>query len=161
MTCKIIAEIGWNHMGDMILAKEMIASAAEAGADYAKFQTWSVNNLKNGPWDTDGRIDIYRKAELSKSQHIELADYCASKGIQFLTSVFNIEDVDWLPDVSAAAIKVPSHEVYNKLLIKKIDGVFDRLFISTGAANWNEVKVIPSIITTSNLTLFLCVWCIP
>ena len=36
---KIIAEIGWNHMGDMDLAKKMIIKAAENGADICKFQT--------------------------------------------------------------------------------------------------------------------------
>ena len=46
MRPKIIAEIGWNHMGDLNLAKEMIFAAHENGADYAKFQTWSVKNLK-------------------------------------------------------------------------------------------------------------------
>ena len=45
---KIIAEIGWNHLGDMKLAKKMIAQAATSGADYCKFQTWSVKNLKEG-----------------------------------------------------------------------------------------------------------------
>ena len=39
MKTKIIAEIGWNHMGDMDLAKKMIDAAKESGADYAKFQT--------------------------------------------------------------------------------------------------------------------------
>jgi len=50
---KIIAEIGWNHMGDMSLAEKMIYAAAKSGADYAKFQTWSVDRLKSGPWDKD------------------------------------------------------------------------------------------------------------
>ena len=45
---KIIAEIGWNHMGDMELAKKMIDAARESGASYAKFQTWSVDRLKDG-----------------------------------------------------------------------------------------------------------------
>ena len=45
---KLIAEIGWNHMGDMQLAKEMISAAKESGADCAKFQTWSVSRLKSG-----------------------------------------------------------------------------------------------------------------
>ena len=63
---KSIAEIGWNHMGDMVLAKEMISAAADAGADYAKFQTWSVSRLKHGPWDDDGRREIYIKADLKK-----------------------------------------------------------------------------------------------
>ena len=66
---KIIAEIGWNHMGDMDLAKKMIVAAHKAGADFAKFQTWSVKNLKPGPWDIDGRLEIYKKAELTKEKH--------------------------------------------------------------------------------------------
>ena len=37
---KIIAEIGWNHMGDISLAKQFISEAAKSGVDYCKFQTW-------------------------------------------------------------------------------------------------------------------------
>ena len=73
---KIIAEIGWNHCGDMELAKQMAKSAADNGATYAKYQTWSVNRLKPGSWDDDGRRQIYEKAELSKENHIELINYC-------------------------------------------------------------------------------------
>ena len=102
---KVIAEIGWNHMGDMELAKEMVAAAGEAGADYAKFQTWSVDNLKRGPWDNDGRLEIYKKAELSRKQHEEMAEYCDSKNILFLTSVFNINDVEWLAEINKNTIK--------------------------------------------------------
>ena len=43
----IVAEIGWNHMGNMNLAKKMIIEAKN-GADFVKFQTWSVSNLKDG-----------------------------------------------------------------------------------------------------------------
>ena len=55
---KLIAEIGWNHFGDMALAKRMIDEAFNSGADYAKFQTWSVDRLKPGVWDTDGGKEI-------------------------------------------------------------------------------------------------------
>ena len=40
MKTKIISEIGWNHMGDMDLAKEMISASKENGADMVKFQKW-------------------------------------------------------------------------------------------------------------------------
>ena len=73
---KVIAEIGWNHCGDIDLAKNFIISAKENGANYAKFQTWSTSRLKNGSWDTDGRREIYEKAELSKEDHIELIKCC-------------------------------------------------------------------------------------
>ena len=52
---QVIAEIGWNHMGDDTLAKQMIQEAANSGASFAKFQTWSVSRLKAGEWDSDGR----------------------------------------------------------------------------------------------------------
>ena len=77
--CKIIAEIGWNHMGNMKLAKKMILAAKQSGADFAKFQTWSTKTLLSGPWDKDGRLQIYKKAELSRKQHIELIKYCKKK----------------------------------------------------------------------------------
>ena len=38
---KIIAEIGWNHLGDMKIAKKMIDVASKSGADICKFQSWS------------------------------------------------------------------------------------------------------------------------
>ena len=40
--CKIIAEIGWDHMGNMKLAKKMILAAKQSGADFAE-----VSNLVN------------------------------------------------------------------------------------------------------------------
>ena len=44
--CELIAEIGWNHMGDMKLAEKMISEASKSGADYCKFQTWKVKFKK-------------------------------------------------------------------------------------------------------------------
>ena len=75
MKTKIISEIGWNHMGDMDLAKEMISASKENGADMVKFQTWSVDRLKDGPWDTDGRREIYEKAELTKTYLVFVMGY--------------------------------------------------------------------------------------
>mgnify|MGYP001414423452 CR=1 FL=1 len=56
----LIAEIGWNHLGNISLAKKMIKIAAKSGADYCKFQTWSEKFLKKGAWDKDGRREIYK-----------------------------------------------------------------------------------------------------
>ena len=94
----IIAEIGWNHLGKMSLAKKMIKAAKQNGADYCKFQTWSENNLKDGPWDLDGRRKIYKKAQLTYEDHRILKKYCKKIGIKFFTSVFNIKDLPFLKD---------------------------------------------------------------
>ena len=70
-----IAEIGWNFMGEMKLAKEMISSASSAGATTAKFQYWNPKKLKKGKWDNDGRREIYEKAQLSETKIIELYNH--------------------------------------------------------------------------------------
>jgi N,N'-diacetyllegionaminate synthase len=143
--CELIAEIGWNHMGDMELAEKMISEAANSGAEYCKFQTWKVENLKDGPWSTDGRLEIYNKAELSDENHKELVSICKKYNVKFLTSVFNIKDLKFVSELSNKAIKIPSHEVYNLELIKSCSEIFEKIFISVGACKWEEFKNILSL----------------
>ena len=94
---KLIAEIGWNFIGNINLAKEMISAAKESGADFAKFQTWSTKDLVKGPWHKDNRINLYKKAELSEDDHYELNEYCKKNKINFLTSVFNKKYLNFFP----------------------------------------------------------------
>ena len=134
---KLIAEIGWNHMGDMTLAKDMIWAAKESGCDFAKFQTWSVDRLKPGVWDTDGRREIYENAELDLDKHIELKEYCDEVGIGFMSSVFSIEDAKLLKQVVTDYVKIPSFELRNVELIDYCRKNFNKLLISTATSNWN------------------------
>ena len=136
----LIAEIGWNHFGDIDLAKKMIDSAKLSGADFAKFQTWSVSRLKSGAWDDDGRREIYEKAELSIADHINLINYCNKKEINFLSSVFSIEDAKILIDLNVKDVKIPSFESRNHDLISFCDKNFDRIFMSTGTSKLDEIK---------------------
>ena len=154
---KLIAEIGWNHMGDMKLAKEMILSAKESGCDFAKFQTWSVRRLKRGSWDTDGRREIYEKAELSFEKHIELKKYCDEVGIGFMSSVFSIEDAKLLKNVVTDYVKIPSFESRNKELIHYCLKHFGHLLISTGTSNYDEIRSIVLNIPSDRYTLLHCV----
>ena len=139
---KLIAEIGWNHMGDMELAKEMIWNAQDSGADIAKFQTWSVDRLKPGVWDTDGRREIYEKAELDLDKHFELKEYCDKVGIGFMSSVFSIKDAELLANVVTDYVKIPSFESRNEDLIHYCWDNFDNILISTGTSTWNEIRAI-------------------
>lgn len=139
---KLIAEIGWNHCGDMELAKKMILAAKENGASYAKFQSWSVSRLKPGIWDNDGRREIYEKAELTKERHIELIDYCNEVGIKFMSSVFSIKDAELLVELGVADVKIPSFESRNRELIQYCDANFKNVFMSTGTSTIDEIKEI-------------------
>ena len=55
---QLIAEIGWNHMGNLKIAKQMIKSARDSGASYVKTQIFDTRYLNPGPWDKDGRRKI-------------------------------------------------------------------------------------------------------
>ena len=91
----IIAEIGWNFLGDLALAKKMIDAAAKAGCRYVKFQLWNPKNLVSGPWDKDGRRDIYNKAFLSKKKYLTLFNYCKKKKLYVLLQFLIMKDMNF------------------------------------------------------------------
>ena len=154
---KLIAEIGWNHMGDMVLAKDMITAAKESGADFAKFQTFDIKRLKSGPWDTDGRREIYEKAQLNLENHWDLENYCDEIGIGFMSSVFSIADADLLRRVTTDYVKIPSMESRNTKLINHCLKHFNHLLISTGTSTWNEIKNSVQGIAYDRYSLLHCV----
>ena len=153
---KLIAEIGWNHLGDMKLAKKMIHEAAKSGADICKFQTWSEKNLRSGPWDHDGRREIYKKAQLTAKDHFILKKECKKNNLEFCTSIFSLKDLPFLKKLNKKIIKIPSHEVHNLKLIKKCVRNFNLVLISLGAAKWSEVLKIAKI-KSKKIVLMHCV----
>jgi N,N'-diacetyllegionaminate synthase len=154
---ELIAEIGWNHMGNIKIAEKMIKEASLSGADYAKFQTWSVKNLQNGPWDLDGRRAIYEKAELKKDDYLKLVKICKKYKIKFLTSLFNHQDYELISKLNLKTIKIPSPENRNKNLLKFCSQKFDKIFLSTGAATINEISTSYKLIKNKNVYLMHCV----
>ena len=158
---ELIAEIGWNHMGDMELASRMVMAAKVAGADYAKFQIFSTKNLKSGPWDTDGRRDIYEKAQLSVRDIQRLMKVCEDSRIKFMSSVFSVDDAKVLASVDVRDVKIPSSEIRNENLISFCNDHFDHVFMSTGTATIEEIDRAILLIDKADLTLFHCVSCYP
>ena len=144
-------------MGDMDLASKMIKAASENGADVCKFQTWSEKNLKPGPWDTDGRREIYKKAELDEKKHFFLKKICKENNVEFLTSIFNIKDIEIVKKLEMDKIKIPSHEINNIELIKETTKYFKKILISTGAAKWNEIEKIFNSVLNENIIPMHCV----
>ncbi len=153
----IIAEIGWNHMGDMDLAKKMIDSAVESGANICKFQTWSEKKLGKGSWDNDDRREIYKKAELSEENHFLLRDYCIKKKVKFLSSVFDLDGINIMHKVNPSLVKIASQEIYNLELIENCLKRFEKVIISTGASKWKEVLKLKELNNNENLIVMHCV----
>ena len=136
---EVIAEIGWNHMGDSSIAKDMIQSAKECGADTVKFQYWNPDYLKEGVWDTDGRREIYNKAALTEDKVNELQKMSQDAGCNFLISVFGTIGASIMADLGIKNIKIHSHETTNKKLIEFCSSKFDYIYFSAGASTERDV----------------------
>ena len=119
MTVKIIAEIGCNHKGDIKIAQDLIKAAKRCGADVAKFQKRNNKLLLNKkeyesphpePWNSYGNTyGLHREAlELNIDQHKELQDFCSTIGIEYTSSVWEIDSAKEISELNPLFIKVPS-----------------------------------------------------
>jgi len=147
---KIIAEIGFNYIDDMGLCKEMVQAAKDSGAEYAKFQYFDTKYLKPGPWDTDGRRELYEKAQLSTgfpNGLEQVRDVCRDVGINFLCTGFGMKNMLALKQSEnrhkshpSNCVKIPSMESRNKELLKYTFSLYDNIFMSTGTSKFSEIK---------------------
>lgn len=150
MSVFIIAEAGVNHNGDLHLAKQLIASAAEAGCDAVKFQTFSASKLvtqyaaKAGYQEVnDGagsQFEMLKRLELSREHHEILKSECANYGIEFLSTGFSIEDVKYLISLGIKRIKISSGDLTNLPLLNFAACSGLPILLSTGMADLGEVK---------------------
>ena len=151
--CIIIAEAGVNHNGDLNMAKELIKVAAEAGADYVKFQTFSADklvtktakqaayqkkNLQSG--ENDSQYTMLKKLELSREDHDELLKTCDYYGIKFLSTAFDNENLIYLSrDLDLDYIKIPSGEMTNYPYLRLAAQLKKPVILSTGMATLPEI----------------------
>ena len=119
MAVKIIAEIGCNHKGDIKIAQDLIKAAKRCGADVAKFQKRNNKLLLNKqeyesphpePWNSYGNTyGLHREAlEFNIDQHKELQDFCSTIGIEYTSSVWELDSAKEISELNPLFIKVPS-----------------------------------------------------
>ena len=147
----IIAEAGVNHNGDLSLAKGLINVAAEAGADFVKFQTFNSDRLvtksaekadyqKQATDKTESQYAMLSRLELSELMHHELIAHCAVCNIGFLSSGFDIESVDFLASLGQNLFKIPSGEITNLPYLRHIGQLGKAVVMSTGMASLGEIE---------------------
>ena len=94
---KFIAEIGWNHMGDMELAQKMVEAAARAGATHVKFQYWKPEKLKNGAiFKLTGGEPLVQQKQLLKFIGAFIEKYDFHPLIDFETNATIQPDEKWI-----------------------------------------------------------------
>lgn len=160
----IIAEAGVNHNGDMALARELIRVAADAGADYVKFQSFRAEELASpqaqkavyqerttGTEET--QLEMLKRLELGRSEHQELQEHCRTCGVRFLSSPFSVTDLELLLELEVDLLKLPSGEITNYPLLRRAGGSGLPVILSTGMASLGEVEDAVNLLTASGLSL--------
>ena len=143
-------------MGNMKLAKKMILEAKRNGADLVKTQIFDVKHLKYGPWFNDGRVDIYKKAQLNEKKYLELLNFSKKNKINFFASVMNIDGAKFILKFQKNLIKIPSMEIANHELLKFCEKKFKKIIVSTGTATLGEIKILKKIIPGNKLIVLHC-----
>lgn len=178
----IIAEIGANHNGNMDLAKKLIKSAKEAGADCVKFQLFEANDLNTYDslveldkgtlklenvleWKSTelGLNNIFEQVEkfaVQEEEHIEYFKYAREIGIDYATSVFTKKEVDFCIDQETSCIKIASCDATNLDLIEYVISKDYPVMVALGMCSLGEVENIVNLVPQKfrhNVTLLHCV----
>lgn len=165
--CLIIAEAGVNHNGDLEEAKSLVLSAKDVGADCVKFQTFRSERLvtRDAPKATyqlsstdanESQREMLQKLELKSKEYTELMSFCDEQDIMFLSTPYNIEDVDFLDDLGVRAFKLSSMHAAEPCFAKYVAKKNKPIVLSTGMASLEEVdQVVKAILDTGNEQLIL------
>src|SRR6185503_4766790 len=145
----IVAEAGVNHNGDLSLARALVDAAAEAGADAVKFQTFTADGLVTRAAPT---ADYQRRAagelsqhamlaalELSPAAHEALWTHCAARGIEFLSTPFDVDSAHYLKRLGVRRLKISSGDVTNLPMLEVVGALGLPVILSTGMADLDEV----------------------
>ncbi len=146
----IIAEAGPNHNGKMSLARKLVDMAKDCGADFIKFQT-SIPELhiskfaKKAKYQSkntrikETQLQMAKKNSLTFEQFRMLNKYCKKKGINFLSTAFDLKSISFLNKLNVKYFKIPSGEITNFPYLQKIGKLKKKIILSTGMANMQEI----------------------
>lgn len=162
----IIAEAGVNHNGDEKLALKMVEAAVAAGANRIKFQTFKAQQVAgkstplaayqrlNNPEVNQSQLQMLHKLELSYAAHKKIYAYCATLGIEFLSSAFDLESLAFLTkDLKLKQLKIPSGEITNAPLLLEHARTRCNLILSTGMASLAEIEAALAVLAFGYLGL--------
>jgi N,N'-diacetyllegionaminate synthase len=156
----VIAEIGLNHGGDLALAKKMIDAAVSAGVDAVKFQTY-LTEKRTFPGSPI--FDILKKCELPFEAFKELKEYSKTKNVDFFSTPFDDESVDYLNSIGCDLYKVASFDVVNIPFLTKVAKTGKPVILSVGMSNLDEIRTAVNTLSehTKNIALLHCISAYP
>jgi sialic acid synthase SpsE len=143
----VIAEAGANHNRQFDLATQLIAVAAEAGADAVKFQVYTGAGLyaaetPHFQYLADDRApgELLDAVALPREWLPELAAQAREMGLAFFATPFDAHAVEALAAINVPAMKIASFELVDLPLITLAASVGVPMILSAGMATYGEIE---------------------
>lgn len=163
----IIAEAGVNHNGSLETAMRLVDAATEAGVDAVKFQTFRAEALVTktarkaayqaiATAQDETQYEMLKKLELSPCEHEKLIAHCAARGIQFLSTAFDLDSLDYIKSLHLPVLKVPSGELTNLPYLRSVNEARGRVFLSAGMATLSEIADALNALKDCDTTVLHC-----
>ena len=147
----IIAEMSANHGGSLDNALKIVREAAKAGADCLKIQTYTADSLtidcdndyfkiKGGLWDGYKLYNLYTDAGTPYEWQPKIKEECEKCGMDFLSTPFDKDAVDFLEKMGVTAYKIASFELVDLPLIEYTASKGKPMIMSVGMASLEEIQ---------------------
>lgn len=160
--CLVIAEAGVNHNGSLDVAKKMVQAAAEAGADFVKFQVFSPQELttpsapkagyqKRTTGNAEKQREMLAKLALGPSQFRILARTCREEGVGFLATAFDHGSLAFVESLRPAFHKISSGDLDNYPYLRQVARYRRPVIVSTGMATLAEVTAALRVLAKAGL----------
>jgi N-acetylneuraminate synthase len=154
----IIAEAGVNHNGDLDKALQLIDVASDAGADAVKFQTFRADRLATegaaranyqaiNLQSSGSQLEMLRQLELSVADHHALVQRCRERKIQFMSTAFDSESLEFIATLGVPAIKIPSGDITAGPLLLQVARLRMQIILSTGMSTLSDLEAALSVLS--------------
>ena len=156
----LIAEIGINHNGDINIAKKLIDASNACDWDCVKFQKRDPDVcvpeeqksvVRDTPWGEMTYIDYKYRMEFGLDEYLTIDKYCREKPIDWATSIWDINSLEFMKQFDVPFIKIPSAQITNKTLIESITQINHFYILSTGMMNWKMLDDVVNVLEKHNL----------
>jgi len=148
---KIIAEFCQNYKGDKNILKEMIWRAKEAGADYAKVQSYLADELTFREKFEVGCSEALRRpyqkeyerlkpADLNDAAMLWFVEECKRAGIKPLVTIFTRQRIPVLGRLDWDEVKIASYDCASYPMLGELKSYFNHFYISTGGSFDEEIE---------------------
>lgn len=147
----VIAEMSSNHGGKLENALEIVRQSKKAGADCLKIQTYTADSMTincdndyfqihSGLWDGYNLYKLYEYAGTPYEWQAQIKEECDKVGIDFLSTPFDDDAVDFLENIGIDAYKIASYELVDIPLIEYVASKGKPLIISVGMGSLEEIQ---------------------